>query len=113
MPAFTEGTRLTSEGGVAVARRNERVRLAAGARARMESARAVVEEALAAGDPVYGLTTGVAERKRVLLEPAERRLFSQRLLLSPRVAQREAAPAHVVRRAMLCLANGHAKGGAR
>ncbi len=110
MTVVIDGTRLTIEDVVAVARRNERVRLAAAARARMESAHAVVEEALAAGDPVYGLTTGVAERKRVLLEPAERRLFSQRLVLSHRVAQGEAAPADVVRGAMLCLANGYAKG---
>src|SRR5260370_24799469 len=112
MTAVIDGTRLTIEDVVAVARRNERVRLAAAAGARMESARAVVEEALAAGDPVYGLTTGVAERKRVLLEPAERRLFSQRLVLSHRVAQGGAAPADVVRGAMLCLANGYAKGDA-
>jgi histidine ammonia-lyase len=77
---------------------------------RMQAARTVVEEVLAAGDPVYGLTTGVAERKRVLLDPADRRRFNQRLVLSHRIAQGDAAPPDVVRGAMLCLANSYAKG---
>jgi histidine ammonia-lyase len=110
MTVVVDGTSLTIEDVVAVARRHERVKLAAAARAQMAAAHAVVEEALAAGDPVYGLTTGVAERKRVLLETSERRLFSRRLVLSHRVAQGDAAPADVVRGAMLCLANGYANG---
>lgn len=92
MTVVVDGTQLTIEDVVAVARRHKRVQLAAAARAHMASTHAVVEEALVAGDPVYGLTTGVAERKRVLLEPAERRLFSQRLVLSHRVAQGAARP---------------------
>jgi histidine ammonia-lyase len=43
--------------------------------------------------PVYGLTTGVGERKSFLLDPAERRKFNQR----HRVAQGDVAPADVVR----------------
>lgn len=110
MTIEVDGTGLTIEGLVAVARHSESVMLAPSARARMESARKVVEDALAAGDPVYGLTTGVAERKRVRLEPAERQRFNQRLVLNHRVAQGEPAPSDVIRGAMLCLASSYAKG---
>ena len=76
----------------------------------MKLAREVVEEALASGEPVYGLTTGVAERKRVRLRPADRQRFNQRLVLNHRVAQGEPAPPDVIRGAMLCLASSYAKG---
>ena len=72
--------------------------------------RAVVQDVLAGGEPVYGLTTGVGERKAYLLDPAERQRFNHRLVLNHRIAQGDAAPADVVRGAMLCLANSYAKG---
>jgi hypothetical protein len=59
---------------------------------------------------VYGLTTGVGERKAYLLDPADRHRFNHRLVLNHRIAQGDAAPADVVRGAMLCLANSYAKG---
>ena len=72
--------------------------------------RAVVQDFLAGGEPVYGLTTGVGERKAYLLDPAERQRFNHRLVLNHRIAQGDVAPADVVRGAMLCLANSYAKG---
>ena len=48
----------------------------------MRRARAVVQDVLAGGEPVYGLTTGVGERKAFLLDPAERRRFNLRLVLN-------------------------------
>ena len=62
------------------------------------------------GEPVYGLTTGVAERKSFLLDPAQQQSFNRRLVLNHRIAQGDAAPADVVRGAMVCLANSYAKG---
>jgi histidine ammonia-lyase len=76
----------------------------------MRRSRAIVQDALAGGEPVYGLTTGVGERKAYLLDPAERQRFNHRLVLNHRIAQGNAAPADVVRGAMLCLANSYAKG---
>jgi len=95
---------------IAVARQGATVQLAPGARKGMETARQVVMEVLDRGTPVYGLTTGVGERKKFLLDPAERQRFNQRLVLNHRVAQGDAAPADVTRGAMLCLANSYAKG---
>ncbi len=65
---------------------------------------------LSQSELVYGLTTGVGERKAFLLDPAERQRFNHRVVLNHRIAQGDAAPADVVRGAMLCLANSYAKG---
>jgi histidine ammonia-lyase len=110
MTIMLSGSDLTVTQVVAVARRGEPVALTAGAIENMHQARAVVEDALNQGVPVYGLTTGVGERKSFLLDPAERRRFNQRLVLNHRIAQGDAAPADVVRGAMVCLANSYAKG---
>ena len=104
------GSDLTVGQVVAAARHGEAVALAPEAIAAMRRARAVVQRVLRAGEPVYGLTTGVGERKAYLLEEAERQRFNHRLVLNHRIAQGDAAPADVVRGAMLCLANSYAMG---
>jgi histidine ammonia-lyase len=110
MTISLNGSDLTVTQVVAVARHGEPVALAPEAIAGMRRSRAVVQDALATGEPVYGLTTGVGERKAYLLDPAERQRFNHRLVLNHRIAQGDAAPADVVRGAMLCLANSYAKG---
>ncbi len=110
MTITLNGSDLTVTQVVAAARHGEAVALAPEAIAGMRQSRTVVEEALNGGEPVYGLTTGVGERKSFLLNPADRQLFNRRLVLNHRIAQGQAAPADVVRGAMLCLANSYAKG---
>jgi histidine ammonia-lyase len=105
-----DGASLTLEDLVRVAEGVEPVELAPGARARMVDARAVVEEVLASGELVYGLTTGVAERKRVPLGPGDRRHFNRLLVRSHRVAQGRAARPALTRATMVCLVNSYAKG---
>src|SRR6266702_8909571 len=110
MTIMLNGSDLTVTQVVAAARHGEAVALAPAAVAAMRRARTVVEQVLNDGEPVYGLTTGVGERKAFLLDPAERQRFNHRLVLNHRIAQGDAAPADVVRGAMLCLANSYAKG---
>jgi len=110
MTITLNGRDLTVTQVVAAARHGETVALAPEALAAMRRSRAVVRDVLAAGEPVYGLTTGVGERKAYLLDPADRQRFNHRLVLNHRIAQGDAAPADVVRGAMLCLANSYAKG---
>ena len=110
MTITLNGRDLTVTQVVAAARHGETVALAPEALAAMRRSRAIVQNVLAAGEPVYGLTTGVGERKAYLLDPAERQRFNHRLVLNHRIAQGEAAPADVVRGAMICLANSYAKG---
>jgi histidine ammonia-lyase len=110
MTIMLNGSDLTVTQVIAAARHGGTVTLAPAAVEAMGQARVVVQEALRTGQPVYGLTTGVGERKSFLLDPAERRKFNQRLVLNHRIAQGDAAPADVVRGAMVCLANSYAKG---
>jgi histidine ammonia-lyase len=110
MTIMLNGSDLTVTEVVAVARHGESVALAPEAIETMRQARDVVQEVLQSQQPVYGLTTGVGERKSFLLDPAERRKFNQRLVLNHRIAQGDVAPADVVRGAMVCLANSYAKG---
>ena len=60
------GRDLTVTQVMAVARHGEAVALDPEAVSAMRGSRAVVEDVLAAGEPVYGLTTGVGERKSFL-----------------------------------------------
>jgi len=110
MTITLNGRDLTVTQVVAAARHGETVALAPEALAAMRRSRAIVQDVLAGGEPVYGLTTGVGERKAYLLDPAERQRFNHRLVLNHRIAQGDAAPADVVRGAMLCLANSYATG---
>jgi len=110
MTITLNGSDLTVTQVIAAARHGEAVALAPAALAGMHQARTVVQQALQHGEPVYGLTTGVGERKAFLLDAAERQRFNHRLVLSHRIAQGDVAPADVVRGAMLCLANSYAKG---
>src|SRR6267154_1278924 len=107
-----DGASLTIESLAAVAEGRDNAILAPAARDRMAEARKVVEEALRSEAAVYGLTTAVAERKRVTLDAAGRRGFSQTLIRNHLIAQGTPAPPTVVRAAMACLVNGYAKGAA-
>jgi Aromatic amino acid lyase len=86
MTIMLNGSDLTVTQVVAVARHGEAVALAPAAIAAMGQARTVVQEVLRTGEPVYGLTTGVGERKAYVLEQAERQRFNQRLVLNHRHA---------------------------
>ena len=63
MSVVLTGTTLTLEDVVRVAREGERVELDPRALERMGASRELVESALAAGEQVYGFSTGVGMRK--------------------------------------------------
>ena len=63
MTITLNGSDLTVTQVVAVSRHGEAVTPAPEAIAAMRRSRAVVTDVLACGEPVYGLTTGVGERK--------------------------------------------------
>jgi histidine ammonia-lyase len=105
-----DGSGLSPEQVVAVARAGEAVELAPSARERMERARAVADRVLEDAAPVYGLSTGVGVRKRAQVAVAEQTAFNRRLILNHLVGQGEAAPEDVVRATMLVLANVLARG---
>lgn len=110
MTVELDGGSLSLADLAAIVAGGKRAVLAPAARERMARSRAVVEEAVAAGADIYGLTTGVAERKRISLDGGERARFSQRLVPGHRIGQGPPAPRQVVRAAMVCLANSLATG---
>lgn len=110
MTVVLDGASLTLEDVVRTFEGNEPVELAGVARARMASARSIVEEVLESRQPAYGLTTGVAERKRFPLGAGDAAPFNRLLVRSHRVAQGPAARPSLARATMLCLVNSLAKG---
>jgi histidine ammonia-lyase len=80
------------------------------ARARMEEARAVVERLVAAGEVVYGITTGFGDLATAFIPPADARRLQENLLVSHAVGVGQALPRDVVRAMLLLRANTLALG---
>jgi histidine ammonia-lyase len=110
MTVTVTGRDLTLDEVLRVARRAERVELAADAVGRMRTARLVVERAIERGDHVYGLSTGVGARRDVAVAAEDSIPFNRLLLLNHRVGQGPPLADEIVRAAMLRIANGFASG---
>ena len=101
MTVVLTGHDLTVDEVVSVARHGERVELARSAVDRMRETRAVVEAAIARGDTVYGLTTGVGAKKNAAVSAMEMEQHNRLLLLNHRVGQGQPLPQDVVRAAIV------------
>ena len=110
MTVMLTGSDLTADEVCRVARDGECVELAPDAVSHMSESRAVVEAALQRGAPVYGLTTGVGVRERVMLNPDEIGSYNRSLVLNHRVGFGPPATQAQVRATLLRLANGFARG---
>jgi histidine ammonia-lyase len=110
MTIVLTGHDLSIEEVVRVARERELVELAPDAVERMREARSIVDDAIVRGDAIYGVTTGVASRKRVRVSPEDVSGFNRRLLRGHRVGQGPPVAAEVVRAQLLRMANGFASG---
>ncbi|MHB8690968.1 MAG: histidine ammonia-lyase [Solirubrobacteraceae bacterium] len=87
---------------LAVARRDERANLGAGARAAMERSAAIVERIAASDEPAYGVSTGFGSLANVRI-PAERREQLQRSLIRSHAAGMGPPVEREVVRAMMLL----------
>ena len=105
------GDPLTIEQVVAVANRSVEVRLGEGVAERMAPARRVVEEALAAGDVVYGVTTGFGALATTRVEPEMSADMQVALIRSHAAGVGEPLPDAMVRAMLLLrartLSQGH------
>ena len=110
MTVVLTGDALTLDELVRVAREREPVELHTDTKARMLAARAVVQAHLEAGTPVYGLTTGVAARKRQAIPPEKQEEHNRLLIQDLLVGQGSEASEEVVRATILRLVNGFARG---
>jgi histidine ammonia-lyase len=99
------GATLTLAELLRVARTGERTELAPDAVQRMRRARTVVEGAIARGETVYGLTTGVGAKRRARVAAGDLAEHDRLLMLNHRVGQGPPLPEDVARAALLRLAN--------
>ena len=104
------GADLTIDDVEAVARGGTPARLDVHARARMDEARAVVERLVAAGEVVYGITTGFGDLATTYIPPADARQLQENLLVSHAVGVGAPLPRDVVRAMLLLRANTLALG---
>jgi histidine ammonia-lyase len=104
------GQSLTLDEVVRVARGRERVEIHADSTTKMLAARAVVEHHLQAGTPVYGMTTGVAARKRNPVLPEAQEEHNRLLIEALLVGQGPDVSEEIVRATILRLVNGFTKG---
>jgi len=86
------------------------VQLAPSARERIARARAAVEDMLARGEVVYGLTTGFGHFKDRLIPPEEAEQLQRNILVSHAVGVGDAVDEATARAVMLIRANTLAKG---
>jgi len=78
---------------------------------RMARGRDIVEHSLAAGEAVYGATTGIGSQKDVAVHAGEREAFGNRMIVSEATQARGPAfPEEVVRGALIVLCHNFAKG---
>ena len=96
----------------AVAREGAMVEIDPGARERIESAHALVQRAVRAGAPVYGVTTGLGSRVVERVDGADAATYSLRTLRGRAMAVGEPLPTELTRAAMTVRLNGLCAGGA-
>jgi histidine ammonia-lyase len=104
------GAELTVADVESVALGRRRVLLEADARARVQEARAVIDQLVASGEVVYGVTTGFGSLATTFVPPDRARELQERLLLSHAAGVGEPLPTAVVRAMLLLRANTLALG---
>jgi len=104
------GATLTIADVVAVATQAARVTVATGSRAAVAASRALVDRLVAAGTPVYGITTGVGRFASVRISPADTATLQLNIVRSHAAGVGAPLPIDVVRAMMLLRAHGLALG---
>ncbi|MBI3831888.1 MAG: histidine ammonia-lyase [Planctomycetes bacterium] len=110
MSVIVDGRSLTWRDVVAAARHGAHARLDPGARRRMLASRKTIEDHVAAGDVVYGVTTGFGKFANVPIEPAHRRELQINLIRSHAAGVGEPFDEETVRAMLLLRANALAVG---
>jgi histidine ammonia-lyase len=110
MTIILDGSSLTIEKLVAIARFNERVELAPAALERIRACRAMLEEKLAAKEIMYGTNTGIGEFSEKVLNDEQVKEFQKYLIYNHAAGIGEPAPIEYVRGALAGRINVHAHG---
>jgi len=104
------GTGLTIEDVVRVARHNEKVTLRPEAEKRIKKCRAMLEKKIKAKEIMYGVNTGIGEFSEVVLNDEQIEKFQKYLVYNHAAGIGDPAPIDYVRGAILSRINVHAHG---
>src|SRR5512143_284279 len=110
MPITLDGSALTIEKLVAIARNGEKVALAPAALERIKACRQMLEQKLAAREIMYGTNTGIGEFSEKVLSDDQVKDFQKYLIYNHAAGIGEPLPLEVVRAALTGRVNVHAHG---
>jgi histidine ammonia-lyase len=110
MTVKIDGSGLTIEDVVRVARHGEKVELTEGALGRIKACRAMLEKKIVAHEIMYGVNTGIGELASVVLTDEQVLQFQKYLIYNHAAGIGKPAPIEHVRAAMLSRCNVHAHG---
>ncbi|MCK4573187.1 MAG: aromatic amino acid lyase, partial [candidate division Zixibacteria bacterium] len=110
MAIVLDGSGLTVEKLVSIARNNEEVSLHPDAIERINKCRAMLEKKIEAGEIMYGVNTGIGEFSEVVLTDDQVRDFQKYLIYNHAAGIGDPAPIEYVRGAMAGRVNVHAHG---
>ena len=110
MTITLDGSSLTVEKLVRIAREGEQVELDPAALERIKVCRAMLEEKIAAREIMYGTNTGIGEFSEIVLDDDQVQQFQRYLVYNHAAGIGEPAPIEVVRAAMAARVNVHAHG---
>ena len=110
MTIILDGSNLTIEKLVSIARHNEQVKLSPEAVERIRTCRAMVEEKIQAHEIMYGVNTGIGEFSEVVLDDEQVKKFQRYLIYNHAAGIGDPAPIEYVRGAMASRINVHAHG---
>jgi histidine ammonia-lyase len=104
------GSGLTVEKLMRIARQGEQVQLADDALARIQACREMLEQKILAHEIMYGVNTGIGEFSEVVLNDEQVRQFQRYLIYNHAAGIGDPAPVEHVRAAMASRINVHAHG---
>ncbi len=110
MTIILDGSNLTIENMVAIARHGEKVALAPKAAKRINICRDLLEEKIQANEIMYGVNTGIGEFSEVVLDEEQTQQFQRYLIYNHAAGIGEPSPIEYVRGAMAGRVNVHAHG---
>ncbi len=110
MAIVLDGSGLTIEKLVTIARHGEKVGLPDSALQRIRKCRAVLEKKIQAGETMYGVNTGIGEFSEVVLTDEQVGQFQKYLIYNHSAGIGDPAPVEYVRGAMAGRVNVHAHG---
>ncbi len=110
MTVLIDGSHLTVEQIVMVAKGDEKVELAPNSLEKIKICRAMLEEKINAREIMYGVNTGIGEFSEVVLDDEQVRDFQRYLIYNHAAGIGDPLPIEIVRAAMVGRVNVHAHG---